>query len=662
MSRPTCMSDIKSAMFAIDSKLADLRVREQEARNILAFILEHKSALEQERAALEAQRNPFNSLPTELLIQVFQAVLEVRDVVDEDDIHSLAFYRRPVTLSHVCRRWRAVALSASNLWSHVLFSNIHAVEVFLGRSKEVPIDVVGAPSPSVVQPIVGALIKSFLIASTSRWRSVEWTTSAPAMMRHIVAILNDAPLYPLLQSLELKKEGSALNITQVLERPAPRASPFPVLRNLRLTKVAPCELPPGLMPALRALELCFPVKDPLGSTHIFRLSDFCALVSRAPNLEELTLDDAVPLMDIYVDVHPETAPNWGVPHHTRRTPIQITPVVLQRLRQFEWSFAPPKDLWTWFFFMKMPSLQRLDLCLDRASARWLQFYNNALVSGTSSPLIGLSMDPIVVFPKLEELRIECLDGDGITSALKKMKFSALEKLSIEYLPPTVEKITTPLPRHESIFREPRMPTLTHLTLSHFELDTENATTMLKYFPSLSHLTLEACVGAGKVVCALSGGTCGNFHTNTLRSWICPRLDHLALVNCIDLKFSCLSEVVRVRKKSSLNEEEDKAGGSSSNVRSDRILKPLKRRAPQPLCNGSLPSNTPFGKSRLGLSSPLLLPASPNGSFVPGWNSHQAIKPTGIISLYIEGCPRVSKIEVISLMEPEWGITDVTWFP
>lgn len=81
----------------------------------------------------ELQTVSVNSLPTELLILVFEAVLVPSDAAQISLLD----------LSHVCHRWRCVILTSSSLWSHALDvthpSTLFAEE--LRRSKPMQLDV-----------------------------------------------------------------------------------------------------------------------------------------------------------------------------------------------------------------------------------------------------------------------------------------------------------------------------------------------------------------------------------------------------------------------------------------------------------------------------------------------------------------------------------------
>jgi len=104
------------------------------------------SYLQEESPHLISSKNsssssPFHRLPSELLIAVFKE--GVRSSPRYRD-RSLPF---PVTISHVCRRWRDIALDAATLWTDTHIDDSHLAHtcqisrVYLARSKSTLIDV-----------------------------------------------------------------------------------------------------------------------------------------------------------------------------------------------------------------------------------------------------------------------------------------------------------------------------------------------------------------------------------------------------------------------------------------------------------------------------------------------------------------------------------------
>ncbi|KZT68498.1 hypothetical protein DAEQUDRAFT_329048 [Daedalea quercina L-15889] len=230
------------------------------------------------------------------------------------------------------------------------------------------------------------------------------------------------------------------------------------------------------------------------------------------------------------------------------------------------------------------------------------------------------------------------DTEALREGFRKMNFPLLAKLHITYLPPLETPYDLPLlPRHESIFREPRMLHLTHLKLAHFTLDVDEGKTMLRYMPALTQLTFVDCIRVGAIICALSGGTCDNRHENPASVWICPRLELLRIVDSPDLKFSCLQGLVRSRYQSSVTpiscpSTSSKAAATITS-NSPRLVKPLRRRL----------------RDVDTTQDPASSSASRTGpKITASWSPYAVVRPSQLQSVSVEGCRRVSELEAVSL--------------
>ncbi|KAI0637345.1 hypothetical protein C8Q77DRAFT_1097128 [Trametes polyzona] len=74
---------------------------------------------------------PINSLPPELLTMIFSFV----EASSEEDCKDL------LNITHVCNRWRAVAIGTPVLWTRISFTHSGGVDAFLQRSKNQPLHV-----------------------------------------------------------------------------------------------------------------------------------------------------------------------------------------------------------------------------------------------------------------------------------------------------------------------------------------------------------------------------------------------------------------------------------------------------------------------------------------------------------------------------------------
>ncbi|GBE83660.1 hypothetical protein BKA93DRAFT_123759 [Sparassis latifolia] len=634
---------LDAEILALESKFMDLQCRETEARRLLGFVLEQKNTVERELSALKYRRYPIKWLPPELLTEIF---LHFVNWSEEEVIHpprNLVFHKGPVILSHVCHQWRELALSTSALWSLICVRKSEPARAFFTRSNQVPIDIIGTePFPLSEGAFPLASARSDIRKSSSRWRSVIW--SGTNFLEFLLELINHESPFPHLETLSLARDGTARGIPDAQSLVRPTIDALSRLSYLHLHGVAPSELPPVYFPALCTINLDFSKESWHFGHRGLRLSNLLPLLHRSQNLEQLFME-AVPLIDVYVEVGSGASGDCDIPPGSRFAKLQVKPIVLPHLRSFKWRLVPPGDMWLLFIYIEMPSLQELHLFLGNRRKQWTQMFEQVLLPSNSPPISGLQTSPVITLAKLEELFVNCRDAESL-AALKKIQLPALRKLNMSRdVFSLIESSSPQLPRLESIFHDPRLPHLTSLKLIWFDLDAENTISMLRYMPSLTLLYIESCHGAGEVLCHLSGGSCRNSHVKTQRSWTCPRLTHLILTFCADVKFSCLSAVVQARKAQSMMAASTPE--SSASTTPARLMKPLKRRALQN-------PNSPV------LSLPT--PASPNGSFMPGWNSFGVAKPSSIISVHISGCRRVSKVEAMSLMEEDWGVLDISWAP
>ena len=489
----------QSALDVIDTQLDNLAREEARYRDELRRIQQRRDLLLKQRAMIQRGRTIY-SLPTEILLHIFRFSVQW----DEDDWQDgEEIDWRPVILSHVCSTWRAAVVDTSSLWACLDFSRYPSVRPLITRAREQLVDVVhGTKSLSGYKP--DFRFESVLRSTSPRWRSLLWESSE-LRMTDVLSVLNSGASFPHLHSIELGIEKRSLPGVPLLN-PSSVAqagiSLLPCLRRICLSSVSLSELPPSDMPSLSSLTLHFPAKYPDSRANLFRMSSLCSFLTRSPALETLVFSDSTPLMDVFVRFDYDASE-----HAAPLPPNNVAPFPLMSLRRFEWSHAPPKDLWRFLAITKMPALKELELYLDAGDKRWFTYYTSILEpmgDETFNPRPAL---PVVRLESVEELSVYVTDTDGLYSAFRNLLFPNLKRLAIGHLtqrgkrvwkssPTKKAPFTIPLlPSQESIFREPRMLTVTHLTLSNFRLDYHNTVaSMLAYMQNLEHLTIESCKG------------------------------------------------------------------------------------------------------------------------------------------------------------------------
>lgn len=110
--------------------------------------------LNQAKTALKQARNrctiivPISALPDEIMTFIFRLIVNSQPCFDkEHEQEELEFPYYPELLSHVCSRWRQLAISSRTLWSHLDIAPYHSAneeylaraEVFAARAGDSPL-------------------------------------------------------------------------------------------------------------------------------------------------------------------------------------------------------------------------------------------------------------------------------------------------------------------------------------------------------------------------------------------------------------------------------------------------------------------------------------------------------------------------------------------
>ena len=456
-----------------------------------------------------------------------------------------------------------------------------------------------------------------------RWKNLSWTSSE-TVMGWMIDLLNSPKFtsFPNLVSLSL----SSRTKYKVLEVPTAGAvGDFPALTHVCLARVLPEELPPAVFPKLQTLYIYFSVYS--YHVHPFpRMSGLLSLLSRAQELEQVTLDEAVPVMDVEL-VPPTSSATSAIPSFvgSRRAPKHVEPIPMSRVTTFSWYHSPPEDLWRFFHFVPMTNLRTLHLLLDSPTFRWQQESDNHTLTDMSSQN-ELSTHPIlsamIQLPKLENLVLEFLYRNTLNICFRRFLVPALKSLSLAYVPKDMAQgdhlpaISPP----DSIFCDPAMPNLTTLSISNLDLLTRNIRPFLEYAPSLHTLSFERCHDIPNLLGLLTS-TSNNAHHQ-----IGPHISHLSFIECSDLDSKVLTSLVSSRN----------VGPPQPHL--GRAVKPLRRRA---IATSSLA----FASDPAGSSSS----ANANDP-----------RPSRIKMIHVEGCKKIEEKDIIAFKDSPFDVETVSW--
>ncbi|KZP14982.1 hypothetical protein FIBSPDRAFT_833591, partial [Athelia psychrophila] len=99
------LQHLQSAVHDVDADLAQMRIAFQQ-------LLVKRAALQDYADAHQRLVSPVHRLPTEILVGIFLHALAASSFKRHPD-------KAPLVLERVCRRWKDIARSTPELWSHI---------------------------------------------------------------------------------------------------------------------------------------------------------------------------------------------------------------------------------------------------------------------------------------------------------------------------------------------------------------------------------------------------------------------------------------------------------------------------------------------------------------------------------------------------------------
>ncbi|KAG1844527.1 hypothetical protein DFJ58DRAFT_664792 [Suillus subalutaceus] len=647
----------------LQAQIAILRRREDDFVRILEDMARLRDSVKDEQVTLasqitelESQRHPINWLPSELLIQIFVSMTEDND----SDTSGLAYNSSPVIISHVCRKWRKLAFATSTLWSRVSYRSrkwsTSPVCAFINRSGSGLLDLTFSPPPYHVddhdaaedERLASEGLLRILNSHLSRVRSITFECTSSASMRLIVeALINNLHELKSLRSLDLSFAslapcfaGTPLLVLDELGGQSLPDIPS-VLTYLRLQQLPPRVISPSLLRSVQTLELSFPQRrSHRAPQYILRMSHVHHFLSFIPELKDLVLMETTPVRDVVLE-----EPSEGQTADNRFT--VVAPLELPKLRSLTWKFAYPRDVYTFMSFFGMPALERWEILIANSPTR-RNDVSSLRGNHWDEPDSFIQAEPlggVLSMTALKELCVSCQDGDSLISSLRQFFFPVLEQLEFAYAgkcPPNCDH-KHPLPRLDHVFRDPRLPHLTHFTLSHLDVFAGYGKLMLGYMPGLVSLTLISCTGVDGMLEALAEpyGLAMDAERKATRGCgvrVCPKLERITLWGCSDFKFKSLFAAVFARAQpagSSMLMKVQKDVPSVVSTVLGRKIRPLKK--PRVASPRGSPSSPAKPQNSHGASSTLI-------------PIEEALRPVPIACVDIDYCPQITEDEALLLEE------------
>ncbi|KAJ7607875.1 hypothetical protein FB45DRAFT_1130546 [Roridomyces roridus] len=168
---------IQSAMSDIDQRISALDLEISGLQSRLGELQEARSALIRSREQYKVILSPLRRLPTETLGEIFvQTIPSMRDL---DKWNGFGMNQSPWVLTHVCSRWREIAISLPSLWSLIYVDQrypLAAAETQVQRAKTLRVHIHGRIGYDL-EPISETRILEYLISHSARWEefSIEMT-------------------------------------------------------------------------------------------------------------------------------------------------------------------------------------------------------------------------------------------------------------------------------------------------------------------------------------------------------------------------------------------------------------------------------------------------------------------------------------------------------
>jgi hypothetical protein len=261
-------------------------------------------------------------------------------------------------------------------------------------------------------------------------------------------------------------------------------------------------------------------------------------------------------------------------------------VVLPLLREFIWYYPEVRVLRHFFSHVSTPHLRNADFSVKC----------NRFTPHSATPFAFR-------FPFVEDLTIECDAQETLHSATREMEFPRVKHLiiqtSIDNWNPTS---ALPVFRWSAIFRDLRVPYLTHLTIFRLSITLDHISGVFQYMPSLRSLTCDMCDGVATMVCALSAGDCACAVGKSLHEdHGLLELESLTLRDCDGLRIGCLQKWISARNGDG-ESRHPTVNRTRGRPTAQRKIKPLsgkyKRRLQRP---GPTPSTSSIEESLDSLS-------------------------------------------------------------
>lgn len=225
---------------------------------------------------------PVHVLPTELLGRIFILCVPTREIYGRNDV------KRATAVSHVCRRWRVIALGTPQLWSVLLLSDEGCGEEMLARSKgiglvvNVDIEHQSEPKLELLQRVLGHMSRIVVLRLRMRLEHLQVLRTQVAQYAPDLRSLKLDPLLDNPNADPEEVDRLALPVALFLNE-------YPCLRHVHLSRCIAIKWDAPIFSALVSLQL-----EDIPRSALPNMTGLLDVLRRMPNLKILTLGHAIP--------------------------------------------------------------------------------------------------------------------------------------------------------------------------------------------------------------------------------------------------------------------------------------------------------------------------------------------------------------------------------
>ena len=231
--------------------------------------------MERERSWLQPQ-SIVSRLPTETLCDIFAQVavrppVQIRDPSDLKDI---------ISVTHVCKLWRNIAVNTPSLWTQIDNLNPRVTEVFVERSKDALLEL----DISLTGPFQPTINRFIPLISRAVVLDIRVRCGDTVGLRTVEMILRNAPAAPHMKSICLVgADWDHIPLPAMAFR-----GHSPALRNVQIRGFT-VPFNSQIYRGLRRLEVALTTGAPQMS-----MSELLEILSQCPDLESVDLSNAGP--------------------------------------------------------------------------------------------------------------------------------------------------------------------------------------------------------------------------------------------------------------------------------------------------------------------------------------------------------------------------------